>query len=126
MSFSLAHAGAGAHDMAAGVMHPMTGWDHAAAMVALGLASFQGRGAARWVAPVGFVAAMVIGGALAVDGVSVPLVEAGIPASVLVFGLLVASALRVPVLFGAVIAFVFGVFHGHAHLAELVPGESVV
>src|SRR5262245_50659817 len=89
-SFAYAHAGLGeASGFMHGLAHPFTGLDHIAAMVAVGLWAAQRGGRAVWVVPVTFVAAMSIGGFLGAAGMSIPWVEPGIAASVLVLGMLV-------------------------------------
>ena len=47
------------------------------------------------------------------------MVEPGILASVIVLGLLVLAAARLPVALGAALVAVFALLHGHAHGAEL-------
>ena len=51
--------------------------------------------------------------------VPLPFVEPGILASVVALGLLVALAVDLPVITGAVIVGVFALFHGHAHGSEV-------
>ncbi|SER01981.1 urease accessory protein [Faunimonas pinastri] len=110
----------------AGAEHPLTGLDHILAMVAVGLwASLKG-GKALWAWPAAFVGVMLVGGALGMAGIPMPLVEPGIAASIVVLGLLVASAAEVPVAIGAVLIGVFALFHGHAHGAEMpATGQAV-
>lgn len=102
-----------------GVLHPILGWDHVAAMVAVGLwGAFLGK-PAIWLLPVVFPLVMAVGGALGVMGVSVPAVETGIAGSALVLGLMIAFAVRPPLAVAAVIVGAFAIFHGHAHGTEL-------
>ena len=117
---ALAHDGAGAvGGFAAGFMHPILGWDHVVAMVAVGLwGAFLGR-PAIWVLPVVFPLVMAVGGALGVAGVPLPGVETGIALSALVLGAMVAFAARPPLWVAAVIVGAFAIFHGHAHGTEL-------
>jgi urease accessory protein len=104
---------------AAGFLHPILGWDHVVAMVAVGLwGAFLGR-PAIWVLPVVFPLVMTVGGALGVIGVPLPAVETGIAASAIVLGCMVALAARPPLWVAAVIVGVFAIFHGHAHGTEL-------
>ena len=120
---ALAHTGAEhALSFAAGFKHPLTGLDHMLAMVAVGLWAGLVGGRALWVWPVAFVGVMVLGGSLGFSGIAVPMVEAGILASVVVLGLLVLAAARVPVAAGAALVAAFALLHGHAHGAEL-PSE---
>ena len=115
-----AHEAAGiAGGFVSGFLHPLLGWDHVVAMVAVGLwGAFLGK-PAIWLLPVVFPVVMAFGGALGVLGVPVPAVEAGIAASAVVLGLVVALALRPPLWVAAAIVGVFAIFHGHAHGTEL-------
>jgi len=125
---AFAHTGADAglhHGFAAGFMHPLTGLDHLAAMVAVGLwsALVARRGADLLWAPLGFVAMLLVGAAMGLAGVQLPAVEPMIAASLLVLGLLVLTQKRLPALAAATLVGVFAVFHGIAHGHELA-GES--
>jgi urease accessory protein len=109
-------AGAG---FVTGFLHPIFGWDHVAAMVAVGLwGAFLGA-PAIWVLPIAFPLVMALGGALGVAGVHLPGIETGIAASAIVIGLAVALALRPPIWVAAAMVAVFAVFHGYAHGAEM-------
>lgn len=102
-----------------GFTHPILGWDHVVAMVAVGLwGAFLGK-PAIYILPVVFPLVMAIGGALGVMGVPLPAVEAGIALSGVVLGLLIAFAVRAPLWVAGVLVAVFAVFHGHAHGTEL-------
>jgi urease accessory protein len=102
-----------------GFIHPLTGLDHIAAMVAVGLwGAFLGA-PAMWVLPVVFPMVMAFGGALGVLGVPLPGVETGIALSSVVLGVAVAFALRPPLWVAALIVGSFAIFHGHAHGAEM-------
>ena len=120
---ALAHPGHAGHDLTwdftTGFTHPLFGWDHLAAMLAVGLWAAQLGGRARWLVPTAFVTVMAFGAALAQTGVMMPGVEQTIAASVLIFGLLIATAVKLPV--GASMALVglFAAFHGFAHGAEM-------
>ena len=102
-----------------GFLHPIFGWDHVVAMVAVGLwGAFLGI-PAIWILPVVFPLVMTLGGALGVMGVPIPAVETGIAASAVVLGAMVAIAARPPIWIAAVIVGLFAIFHGHAHGTEL-------
>jgi urease accessory protein len=117
---AFAHPGHGAAvSFAAGVAHPFSGLDHIAVMVAVGLWAALKGGRALWVWPAAFVGVMLIGGALGMTHVALPFVEPGILASVVVFGLMVALAVDLPVWTGATIVAVFALLHGHAHGSEV-------
>lgn len=115
-----AHTGEGINSgFASGFWHPIYGWDHVVAMVAVGLwGAFLGS-PAIWILPVVFPLVMALGGALGVIGVPIPAVETGIALSGVVLGLLIAFAVRAPIWVAAVIVGLFAVFHGHAHGTEL-------
>lgn len=119
---SLAHAHVGVGHMNGlthGIAHPITGLDHIAAMVAVGIWAAQCGGRAVWVVPLSFVAAMSVGGLIGAVGISIPFVEPGIAASVLVLGLLIVAAARFPLIASSVLIGLFAVFHGHAHGTEM-------
>lgn len=115
-----AHESAGiAGGFSSGFMHPVLGWDHVIAMVAVGLwGAFLGS-PAIWILPVVFPLVMAFGGALGVIGIPVPAVETGIAVSAIVLGAMVAFAVRPPIWVAAVIVGAFAIFHGHAHGTEL-------
>jgi urease accessory protein len=121
-----AHTGHGAvSGLAAGFSHPLGGLDHMLAMIAVGVLGFQLRGRAMWALPATFVAMMVAGGLLGLGGVALPLVELGIVGSGIVLGLAIALGRRLPVAMAAPLAGAFGIFHGHAHGAEMPAGASM-
>ena len=119
---ALAHTGAlGDHvhpGFMAGLLHPFTGIDHLAAMLAVGVWSAL---AVRpvWVAPLAFVALLGAGALGGLAGVAVPGVEPMIAASLLVTGLLIATRAQWPVWAAALVAGLFAFFHGAAHGMEL-------
>jgi urease accessory protein len=117
---ALAHTGVGVSGgFLSGFSHPIFGWDHVVAMVAVGLwGAFLGA-PAIWLLPVTFPLVMAFGGALGVVGVPLPGVETGIAASAVVLGLMIALAVKPPLWVAAIIVAVFAVFHGHAHGTEL-------
>jgi urease accessory protein len=120
---ALAHPGDGhVHGLAAGLLHPLGGLDHLMAMVAVGAWAGILGGAARLALPAGFLAAMALGGVLGMAGIALPMVEAGILASVIVLGALIASAARLPTALAVAMVAVAGLLHGHAHGAELSGG----
>ena len=119
---ALAHTGAlGDHvhpGFMAGLLHPFTGIDHLAAMLAVGVWSAL---AVRpvWVAPLAFVALLGAGALGGLAGVAVPGMEPMIAASLLVTGLLIATRAQWPVWAAALVAGLFAFFHGAAHGMEL-------
>jgi urease accessory protein len=116
---AFAHVGAGpATGFGCGFLHPLGGIDHLAAMLAVGLWSAQQGKRAVWAVPLAFAGTMVLGGALGMAGHALPFAEQGVAASVLVLGLLVAAAARLPLAAGVLLVGTFAFFHGHAHGAE--------
>jgi urease accessory protein len=103
----------------AGLSHPLLGADHVLAMIAVGLWAAQIGGRSLWTVPAAFVATMALGFALAVAGAPLPFVEPAILASVVVLGLVVATAARLGGPAAAAVVAVFALFHGHAHGGEL-------
>ncbi len=114
------------HGFMVGFLHPLTGADHLAAMVAVGLWSALSARRAwpdlMW-APLGFAALLLAGAVAGLAGLQLPAVEPMIAASLLVLGLLVATRWHLPGLAAAALVGGFAVFHGIAHGAELA-GES--
>lgn len=107
-----------------GLLHPVLGWDHVAAMVAIGLwGAFLGS-PALWLLPVVFPLVMAVGGALGLAGVALPGVEIGIAASALVLGAMILLAARPPLWVAGVLVACFAIFHGHAHGTELPEAAS--
>lgn len=116
---ALAHGGHADGGFVSGLMHPLLGWDHIAAMVAVGLwAATLGAGAAPLLLAA-FPLAMLAGGLAGHAGLALPMVEAGIAASSLVLGVALLLALRPPLWLAGLVVAGFAVFHGHAHGAEM-------
>lgn len=102
-----------------GFVHPVLGWDHVVAMVAVGLwGAFLGS-PAIWLLPIVFPLVMAFGAVLGILGVPVPAVEVGIAGSAVVLGLLILFKARLPLVASAVIVGAFAIFHGYAHGTEL-------
>lgn len=130
-SVAFAHPGVPGHTaegaLFTGFLHPFTGADHLLAMVAVGVWSALVSRSVRealW-APVAFVALMVVGALLGTGAMALqPMVEPMIAASLLVFGLLIASRVQMPTWIGALLCGGFALFHGYAHGAEY-PAEAL-
>lgn len=124
-SLAHAHAGAGAASgFISGFAHPLGGPDHLLAMLAVGIWAAQTGQRPIWAAPLAFVAAMGLGGASGMFGGAVSFGELGIVASVLVTGVLIAAAVRLPTAASVGVVGLFAVFHGQAHGAELPENVS--
>ena len=125
--FSFAHVQKGAvAGFSSGFLHPVSGWDHILAMIAVGLWGAQLGSPSIWLLPVTFPMMMAIGGFFGLIGVPLPGVEYGIAFSAFLLGLLVAFEKRFPLgLCMAIVGF-FAIFHGYAHGAEIAPDSSPV
>ncbi|MBZ8140980.1 urease accessory protein UreJ [Rubrivivax gelatinosus] len=116
---AMAHTGHDTNTLAAGLAHPL-GLDHLLAMVAVGLWSAAAlQGAQRLAGPALFMAALLGGAVAGAAGVGHALVEPAIAASVVVLGLMLAFARRLPASAGLLLVAVAGSLHGLAHGAEL-------
>ena len=116
----LAHPGHPEGGFAAGFAHPLLGVDHLLAMLAVGFWAARSTGARRLLLPAVFVACMGIGAA-----VSLPFVEPAIAVSLLVLGMAIAAAVRMPAWAGVPLVAAFALVHGQAHFAEIPPGMSM-
>lgn len=124
---ALAHMGADGsahHGLIAGILHPITGLDHLAAMLAVGVWSAMTT-RRLWLAPVSFALLLLAGALLAQAGVAFPAIEPMIAASMLVVGLLLAAQVKLPDAAGAVLVGAFALFHGAAHGQELGAGAAL-
>jgi urease accessory protein len=84
------------YDCASGIAHPFQGWDHLFAMIAVGFWAMQLGGRARWIVPAAFVGVMTCAAAVGTGRFAWPGIEPMIGTSVLVLGLLIATARRLP------------------------------
>ena len=123
---ALAHSGGGyGGGFVSGFVHPILGWDHVAAMIAVGLwGAFLGA-PSIWILPVVFPMVMAFGAVLGILGVPVPAVETGIALSAVVLGLMIAFAVKAPIWMSAVLVGLFAIFHGYAHGTELPASANV-
>jgi urease accessory protein len=114
-----AHPGHGSTGFTHGFIHPLSGLDHLLAMIAVGLWAAQLGGRALWAVPAAFLSVMTLGGALGMAHLQIPLIEQGILLSVLVLGVLIAAAVRLPLVASIAIVGLFALCHGIAHGAEM-------
>jgi urease accessory protein len=113
----------GAQGLLSGVAHPVLGFDHLFFVLAVGVAAaLAGQ---RLAGPLVYVGAMLAGCGLALSGLTLPLTEAMIAASLLVLGGMVLSAPRIgpgmvlPLFAG------FGLFHGAAFADGILGAEGM-
>lgn len=126
-SAALAHpqaGGAHTHGFMAGLAHPFTGLDHLLAMLAVGIWSVR-QSHARWLQAT-FIGMVMVGMASGAAGLAIPGLEAGIAATVVLMGVLIAAAARLPAAMAAVMVGAFALLHGNAHGHELPQAASAV
>jgi urease accessory protein len=124
---AFAHTGHG-HDglpaFVAGLLHPLTGLDHLAAMMMVGCWAGYILERRAWALPVSFMTCMLAGYGFAVAGFAFPFVEGLIATSLLALGLCLALAVRVQIVVALAVTGLFAFAHGHAHGAELPPAAG--
>jgi urease accessory protein len=109
-----------AHGFAgSGLLHPLTGYDHMLAMIAVGAWSAQLGGRALWTVPAAFALAMALGAVAGWLQFPAGPVEAAIAASVLAMGVVLAWQRPLALPLAAAAALLFGLAHGYAHGAEM-------
>jgi urease accessory protein len=101
-----------------GVSMPIHSLDHLLLALAVGLLAVQLGGKALWAVPGSFSLLMVAGGLLNIAGISTPLLEQCIFASVLVMGAVLAVRPQWPLLLSLGMVGLGAFFHGEALLAE--------
>jgi urease accessory protein len=109
------HGTTGSGGFLDGMLHPVTGLDHVAAMVAVGLWGAQLGAPAIWLLPITFPLVMALGAFAGVIGIPLPGVVLGVALSGVVLGAMVALARRPPLWLAALLVAAFAVFHGHTH-----------
>lgn len=109
------------HDQSfvSGFLHPIFGPDHLVAMTAIGLWAAYVGGRALVVVPLAFVGMAIVGAVLGNSDVQLPAAEQTIAASLVVFGLMICTLVRLPAGVAAVIVGLFAMFHGYAHGTEI-------
>ena len=124
-SVALAHPGNHAiGGLAAGLLHPVTGVDHLAAMVAVGILGAMRGGSAVWQFPLTFISMMIVGALMAGSDIPLFAVEPAIVLSSIVLGAMILLSLQPRTAISLGIVGAFALFHGHAHGAEVVPGTT--
>lgn len=94
---AFAHTGQGdIHDFLGGILHPLAGYDHALAMIAVGAVAWTLGGRARWGLPAGFLVTAVFGMVLGLAGLELPQVEMAVAASVAAMGLMLFAGRQLP------------------------------
>ncbi len=120
---AMAHTDGSAHahlsSFWSGALHPLTGPDHLAAMLAVGVWSAMALRKPLG-APLAFAGSLLLGAVIAMStGWAMPALEASITVSLAVLGLLVAMRTNMPTAAGAATAAILAFSHGAAHGLEL-------
>ena len=110
----------------AGFSHPLLGWDHLLAVLAIGLWSVQQNRYFVWRLPLVFLGMVTVGAVFAGTGLALPGMEPGIAGSLLVLGLLIAFSVRLPTSFSAGMVGLFALIHGLSHVAEVRPEAAAM
>lgn len=111
---------------AAGLLHPLTGFDHLAAMLMVGLWAGVVFRKQVIIPPLAFVAFMTAGFAYGAMGGALPLTEMLILASVIVLGAMVLFEMKLPIVTASALIALFAFAHGYAHGAEMPADANVV
>ncbi len=122
---AMAHSGGhAAGGFAGGLAHPVTGIDHLLVMLAVGVwAAVAMRKQA--IKPVlVFLGFMGLGAVFGMNGSTLPALETGVAASVLIMGLLLVALAGIPVKYSIGLIAVFAVFHGNAHGVEMAASAT--
>lgn len=100
------------HGLLSGIGHPLLGFDHLFFVLAVGIAAlYTGH---RFLAPAGYIAAMLLGCLMMSLGVGLPAKEIIIGLSLLAVGGLVLSGRSLGMMPTVALFVVFGLFHGSA------------
>ena len=125
VSTAFAHPGHGfSSGFGAGLTHPLGGWDHLLALLAIGIWATQLGGRATWWVPGIFVGVMALAAVAGRHFGAWAVFDQGAAASVVALGLLIGAAVRLPLVAGAALAAAFAVFHGYTHGAESAAGQD--
>ncbi len=108
------------HPLIQGLSMPLHGLDHMLMAIAVGIIAIQLGGRAVWMAPLGFSVVLLTGGLLNLSGISVPLLEQMILASLILAGVQLSLKNRLPA--GIIVALfsLVGAFHGQALIQPLL------
>tara|TARA_B100000749_G_scaffold280771_1_gene278520 strand:+ start:2072 stop:2698 length:627 start_codon:yes stop_codon:yes gene_type:complete len=115
---ALAH-GFGGSGFLDGLVHPVLGWDHLLAMVAVGILSVQIGGRAVWSVPALFVLMVILSMTIGLSKYELPFLELGIVFSVVFLGITIALNTAKRELVAMVFVAFFAFFHGYAHGVEM-------
>ncbi|MCX7098810.1 MAG: HupE/UreJ family protein [Methylococcales bacterium] len=109
-----------------GLAHPFLGLDHVLAMVAVGIWAAQTGGSAVWRLPLSFLLIMAAAAFVGAGAYGLPALEPMIGVSVVVLGLMVVFAVRLPINAAMLLVGLFAVLHGYAHGLEMPLASSAL
>ncbi|MBP1853555.1 urease accessory protein [Rhizobium halophytocola] len=99
-----------------GFEHPLAGFDHLLAMLAVGLWGAQMGGRSVWILPATFPLIMCVGGIAGMFGlIPDPTIRLAIALSQIVLGGVIALRWRAPEWIAVALVAIFAVFHGYPH-----------
>ncbi len=113
------------HPLIQGLSMPLHGLDHMLMAIAVGIIAIQLGGRAVWMAPLGFSVVLLTGGLLNLSGISIPLLEQMILASLILAGAQLSLKNKLPA--GIIVALfsLLGAFHGQALIQPLLAEGSL-
>ena len=103
----------------AGFFHPVLGFDHLLAMIAVGMISTLYNKNAIFTVPAAFVFMMFIGSLFGIENINFLNNELAISLSLLVLGIAILLKRNLPFVIAIITVGFFGFFHGHAHGLEI-------
>ena len=104
-----------------GLQHPLFGWDHLLAMIAMGLGAHRLAVGARWRMGVAVLLALGLGMLSGVMGLVLGAIEPLLALSLLALGILVARHADLPSRTRMALFAGFALVHGYAHGNEMLP-----
>lgn len=112
-----------AEGLLSGLGHPIIGIDHLVFAIAVGLLAVLSN---RWgmIIPLGFIVATVLGTAIHLQGIDLPIVEVVIATSVLMVGMILARKDPTKLGWLVMISAIAGIFHGYAYGESIIGAET--
>jgi len=122
---ALAHPGAhSVSGFAAGLLHPLSGFDHLLTMLMVGLWAGIAFPRHWWVCPAAFMSFMLAGFSYGSNGGTLPIAEMLILASLVGLALALLADARPPLALSAAAVALFAIGHGFAHGSEMSAGAG--
>ena len=130
-SSAFAHTSVMDSSIFSGFLHPFSGLDHLLAMFAVGIWAAQQQNKTNLMIPVGFLAFLLIGFGIGISAITLPVIgqssiEVGIALSVLILGLLIVNAVRLPTPWAVSLVGLFALYYGIAHGTEATGTSTAI